>query len=354
MTLQERTGWVVVVEDEAGHTGYGEAAPLPGFGMEDPGECEKVLTHWRDNLPGREVNLPAGRGAEALPAFGMANEFPSARAARHGLELALLDLVSLRKGIPLAKWLHPEALDTVPVNATLGLASPTETIDRAQQLMLEGFTTLKIKMDGADSETQISRIKALRQGIGDGIKIRVDANGSWTEEQALDLLEQLAPLGIEYVEQPLPAKELKGMARLTQESPILIAADESACSLAQAKRVLEAGAASLIIAKPMALGGVLTTLSLVRLASETKVPVVITTTLEGVYARLGAAHCAAAAKPIAGSQLPLYAHGLATGRLLRNDHVPNPPQSQQGNQKLTAAPGLGANSPEEDHGAGLN
>ena len=341
-----RRGWLVRVADEQGRWGTGEAAPLAGFGMESHRAAGAALARWAKALPGS--NLKAGPSADEPPPpwFGLELGEPGTPAARHGLELALLDLAAQRAGLPLARFLHPAAIGPVLLNATVGANDPAETAGQATALVAQGFRTLKLKVGADDPRADLRRLRVVREAVGPRVRLRLDANGAWSESVALRLLEKLAPLDIEYVEQPLPARSLGAMARLVERSPIPLAADEAASSAAGARRVLERGAAHLLVLKPMALGGLLTTLEVARAAARQGVPVVLTTTLEGAFARLGAVHAAAALEALQPPHLPRYAHGLATGSLLARDLVAEPPEPRGGKFILPEAPGLGIASPD--------
>ncbi|MEE8396489.1 MAG: o-succinylbenzoate synthase [bacterium] len=347
--LTHREGWLVEVRDGEGGWGLGEAAPLAGFGMETPAETARVLEAWATSLPGREVGLEGPFDVETPPAFGLAADFPAAPAARHGLELALLDLAARRAGLPLARWLHRGAAGAVEVNATVGADEPAESARQAAALAGQGFKTVKAKVEplpGPEAARRvISRVTALRRALGPEVRLRLDANESWVEETAAPLIDALAPLKIEYLEQPLPADDLNGMARLAARSPIPIAADEAVLSPAQAQKIVAMGAARVLVLKPMALGGVIATLAVARLAARHGLPAVVTTTLEGAYARLGAAHAAAALCGLLPREMASCAHGLATGSLLAEDLLPDPPQPRGGSITLPDAPGLGLARP---------
>ena len=348
--LYERTGWLIWIQDGEGRWGLGEVAPLPGFGMESHQEAGKMLAFWAETLPGEKIDLAKQIAkipdfAEQSVAFGLARSVPSicanAPASIHGLELALLDLAGQRTGKPLHRLLSSSSAPAVKVNATLGAGTMADSLQQSKNFTDQGFQTLKVKVGRDSYENDFARLRQIRQRIGKQVRLRIDANGSWQEAEALQWLDQLAVLDIEYVEQPLPAQNLEGMARLTQQSPIPIAADESVLSLEDAGKIVEQRAAHLLILKPMALGGVLTTLAIARLAASQQMPVVITTTLEGAFARAGATHAAAALQGLLPGSIPTYAHGLATGSMLSRDFIATPLEAISGMISLPDSPGLG-------------
>lgn len=351
-TLQVRRGWVLRIEDDQGAWGMGEAAPLAGFGTESHEQVGAALTAFARVLPGREVTPALGAEPEPPPAFGLGLLHPAGAATLHGLELALLDLAARKAGLPLARHLCSGAASQVTVNAVLSADTAEAGAAQARSLAAQGYGTLKIKVGAEEAEADLERLRGIRTAVGGGVRLRVDANGSWTEPQALRFLEAAAELDIEYVEQPLAAHDLEGMARLARHSPVAIAADEAVLSHADARGVLDKRAAHVLVLKPMALGGVLTALAVARMAAGHGVKSVITTMLDGAYARAGAVHAAAALAGLTPASTG-HAHGLATGALLEGDLADAPLAPQDGRIDLTDAAGLGCGEPEHKALPGL-
>lgn len=340
-TIAARRGFVVWVEDAAGRRGVGEAAPLEGFGMESLDACAAALEAWRPALVGRQWVPPGGWSPGLAPGLDLLPQGHRHPAARHGVECALLDLAAHAAGLPLARWLHSAAAGSVPVNATLGADAPEEAARQAREQVARGFGTLKLKVGVGGDDADAARVMAVRAAAGPDVRLRIDANGAWSETQALRMLRRLALQHLEYAEQPVPATELDAMVRLAKESPVPIAADEMVTSEASALDVLQSRAAQVLVLKPMALGGLIATLRIAHQAFQRGIPVVLTTMLEGIFARMAAVHAAAALPALAGGRVPQPACGLATGHLLTRDLVPGPPAPQGGAFAVPSAPGLG-------------
>ena len=350
-TLDNREGFLVGVQDAEGRWGIGEAAPLPGFGTETAGETQHLLEEWARVLPGSEIPPfdPPGKNSTRDRASGsfdgkLAAWARDTPAAAHALETALLSLMAERAGFSLAKWMHPKAPDGVLVNATLAARSLEETVEEACQAVAAGFSTLKVKVGAESPEEDWARLHAVRKAVGADTALRADANGAWDVEQASPMLAKWRDVNLEYIEQPLPADDLSGMARLKAEGNVPIAADESVNSVEGARRVLDRQAADLLILKPMVLGGVLPALHIAHAALARGVRVVITSSLEGVFGRTASLHLAAAvygayAEVGSGGNPP--ACGLATGGLLAADLLDDPPAPQSGRLALPQGTGLG-------------
>ncbi len=353
-TLEGREGFVLGVRDSEGRWGIGEAAPLPGFGTEHLGETQRRLEEWERVLPGSEIppfNPPGENIDDPTPGSfcgklaGWARTTP---AAAHALETALLSLTAERAGLSLAKWLHPKSPDSVLVNATLAALSLEKTVEQARQSVASGFSTLKIKVGADAPDKDWARLHAVRENVGGNIALRADANGAWDVERASAILAKWRDVHLEYVEQPLPADDLGGMARLRADGNVPLAADESVNSVEGAHRVLDHRAADLLILKPMVLGGVLPALRIAQTALSRGVRVVVTSSLEGVFGRMASLHLAAAvfgthAEAGLGGGAP--ACGLATGGLLSEDLLDSPPEPQSGKLALPKGGGLGLPAP---------
>jgi o-succinylbenzoate synthase len=350
--LAVRHGWLVRVRDGDGREGVGEAAPIAGFGMETLAEAQATLARWAARLPDPFPPLPSGAPGSPPVPFAPLRALldPQGRmpAACHGLESALADLAAQQAGLPLHAWLlaalgvperQPLVPDTLAVNATLGALAPEEAARSAAALAAQGFGTLKVKVGVGGAAADAERVRAVRRAAPQ-VNLRVDANGAWSEAEAADWLERQAELGLEYAEQPLPRDDLAGMARLAASCPVRIAADEALLSAEDARRVLAAHAAQVLVLKPMALGGPLAALHVARMALAAGATVVLTSCLEGVFGRTAALHVAAAAQALAGAQA-LPAAGLATGTLLREDLLPSPPLAVGGRLHVPREPGLG-------------
>ncbi|WP_454728701.1 o-succinylbenzoate synthase [Cellulosimicrobium protaetiae] len=214
--------------------------------------------------------------------------------------------------------------DRVPVNVTVPAVGP----DRARELVAAsgGCRTAKVKVaqrgpDGAlePLEAEVARLEAVRDALGPGGRVRVDANGAWDVAEALRRLPALdrAAGGLEYVEQP--CADVAGLAAVRRgqrgDAAVPVAADESIRRAADPLAVVRADAADVVVLKVQPLGGVRACLDL---AEQVGLPVVVSSALESSVG-IAAGVALAAALP----ELP-YACGLATVNLLVAD-VADPP-----------------------------
>lgn len=201
---------------------------------------------------------------------------------------------------------------TVPVNVTVPAIDP----DTAVALVIEsGATTAKVKIGDHDDseEDDLERVRAVREVLGPDGWLRVDVNASWDLETAVRRLERLAEFDLQYVEQPVAT--LAEMKALRERVSIPLAADELVRQSPHPLRVIEEGAADVLILKVQPMGGVNRVLDL---ANRSTIPVVISSALEtsvGMYGGLLAASLL--------EDLP-YACGLGTVALIEGDPTLHP------------------------------
>ena len=199
----------------------------------------------------------------------------------------------------------------VEVNVTVPAVDP----EVAARIVIDsGASTAKVKVadPGDDEAADLARIEAVVQALGVGGRVRVDVNASWDLDTATSRLANLVDFDLEYVEQPVAT--IEEMKELRRRVPIKLAADEMFRQSPDPLRVIEDGAADVVVMKVQPMGGVS---RLIDLASRCPIPVVVSSALEtsvGMYGGL-----------LAGSLIDSpYAFGLGTVALLAGDPTTDP------------------------------
>lgn len=292
---RERRGAWLRLEDDQGRVGYGEAAPLA------PIESAAALAKALDSGPYRDA----------------------------AFDLATLDIEAQRFGRPLAYLLCDTPRSQVDVNTLVLAAGVEAAATEAARAVEAGFRTLKLKVAAAAPDDDIARVLAVRERVGQGVAIRIDANGAWDEATALRVLQALEPCDIEYVEDPV-AGELRTVGRRTN---IPVAADPR--TLDEGWRILRERGVDVLVLKAMALGGVRPTRELAVAAIEAGLGVVVTSIFDTAIGVAGALHLAASLPG------PKRAHGLATVGLLQETQVEGLDPPHRGVMQLPKGPGLG-------------
>ncbi|MBI5171148.1 MAG: dipeptide epimerase [Candidatus Eisenbacteria bacterium] len=211
-TKQTYRNTLVRIEHD-GIEGLGEASPSHYYG-ETPEMVVEALKTWAPHLGDDPFAFDAidARLDAVLQGHG---------AARAAIEMALHDWVGKKLGLPVWKLfgLDPKA---VPLSCmTLGMAEPEEMERKLDEIL--DFPMIKVKLGGPGDVDNLKRIRARYRG-----KLQVDANTAWTASDAVRVLHEIEPLGIQLVEQPVPRGDLDGLKYVHERSPIPVFADESA------------------------------------------------------------------------------------------------------------------------------
>jgi len=196
-----------------GLVGRGEGVPVRYYGW-TLDRMEAAVAAMAAGLEPSALTRVDSVAADLLTAHG---DQPSAVAAVEG---ALWDLAAQRLGVPLATMLGIDTRSLGLTSFTIGLADREVMLAKADEAA--EYPILKVKCGGADD---LAKVRALREATGK--RLWVDANGGWEVAQAADLSAELATLGVELIEQPVPREDLAGLAAVRAVSPLPIVADES-------------------------------------------------------------------------------------------------------------------------------
>jgi o-succinylbenzoate synthase len=314
-----------------GPEGLGEAVPLSLRGGATLAEVDRALREAGDRL----IGLDLDPGTEDPLAIAVATFLelvkprkppPPAAAA---LECALFDLAAKERSEPL--WATLRAASAVPVeaNATLTAGRPEELVEQAENWAGDGFRTFKLKLGPAGDRAGAA---AVREALGTGVRIRVDANASWEVAEAIRILGELEELDIELAEQPVPG--LRAMARVAREVAIPLAADEAVNDEADAHRAVQRKACGLATAKLAKVGGIGTARSIGLV-----IPTYLSSALDGPVGIAAAGHAAQVMRTDEFD--PGIAHGLATQRLFADTVATRECALHDGFLHLPEGPGLG-------------
>lgn len=255
----EREGVLVRLEDDAGHVGWGDVAPLPGFSPETLAEALADLRRATDvfagRSPGPDWTDPNGELHSALDALDLV---PS---ARFGLDLAVFHLACEATGRTLAEAMHPDPEVTVPVNALL--VGEGDVVVAAERLVAGGYRTLKLKVGRAGLDAEIALVRTLHERLPD-VALRLDANQAWAMDDAVRFAEGVRGCALDYVEEPL--RNPADLPVLWFDTRLPVALDESLVGTAP-EALQGKGWATAAVLKPTLLGGVARTL---RFASQAR------------------------------------------------------------------------------------
>lgn len=304
----------VIVELSDGEIdGIGEAAPSRFYG-----ENTETVLSFLDRM--RPVVDRCGNESELMAEL-TSRCGPGDPAARASLEIAAHDMAGKRFGVPLYRHFELDPARTPVTTLSVGLDAPDAMVAKAMEF--PGFPVYKVKLD-RDTDTDV--VRRIREATGGAVT--VDANCGWTPEEAVRKIEALAAIGVEFVEQPVPADDVAGLAFVKQRSSVPIYADESCPTSAQIPVV--ADAVDGIVIKLMKCGGLVEAVRMARAARKRGLATMIGCMMESSLAITAAAHIS-----------PLVDHAdLDSGLLLMHDPFVGV-AIDRGRMTLPDGPGLG-------------
>jgi L-alanine-DL-glutamate epimerase-like enolase superfamily enzyme len=132
----------------------------------------------------------------------------------------------------------------------------------------------------AISRSEPDRIAAVRDAIGPGVSLRLDANEGWDEVEAVRIIRSAERFDLDLVGQPVDVRDLGGMARVRRAVAVPVAADESAGDARRTEQVIALGAADVLVVKPMLAGGLHAGRRILDLAFDAGLGAFVTTTLD--------------------------------------------------------------------------
>jgi L-Ala-D/L-Glu epimerase len=304
---------VIVQVTHKDYTGIGEASPAEYYGESQ----ETVLAC---------IALFAGNlGNDPFEIEDLHNRLdkiirlhPSAKAA---VDMAVYDIMGKMLGVPVYKLLGASAKRTLHTSFTIGIDTPSQMAKKA--LLAKDYPILKIKV-GTRHDLDI--IKAIRD-VSNAV-LRVDANAGWTPKEAIKNIEALHPYNIEFVEQPVAARDLKGLKMVHDHSPLPIIADESCVTIEDIPIV--ADCVDGINIKLMKCGGILQALKMIHVARAHNLRIMLGCMIESSLAITAAAHLS-----------PLVDYADLDGHLLIDDDAYEGVKVENGKLLLPERPGLG-------------
>lgn len=307
-----RQSYYVTLSDDnvPGIVGIGECATLPDLSCDamPPKEYERILKGFCDDL------CQSGKiDKEAM------RPYPS---MLFGLETAKRQLDN-GGGVDLFNTPFGRGEEGITINGLIWMGTFDEMFQRLEAKLKAGFHCVKLKIGTIDFEKELRLIQHIRQHFSrKEVELRVDANGGFTPDNAMQRLEALAKYDIHSIEQPIRQHQWMEMARLCKNSPLPIALDEELIGvndLTEKNRLLDTIQPQYIILKPSLHGGISGTREWIKLAKERGIGSWMTSALES---NIGLNAIAQLTADIYGPHITM-AQGLGTGQLF-SDNIPMP------------------------------
>ena len=223
--FQENTVVKLVAED--GTFGYGESTHMVGHSQagETPETDREIVRH---------KLAPATLGKNPMNQEALAQDLeravPGNTQTKGALIMAAYDLAGKQLGTPVSNLLGGCVREAIPLSWSLPIVDAKAAVDEAVRMVERGWRILKIKIGRPDPRDDAGVVGAVRAAVGEGVRLRADANQAYDRKTALAVARSLTPYNLDWMEQPVHRDDLEGMALLTREAAMPIMADESAKS----------------------------------------------------------------------------------------------------------------------------
>ena len=298
--LKTKETWFIILEED-GKLGIGETGLFRGLSIDDVSNYEEKLNWACQNIHLGLVKLLA-----------KVAHFPS---IQFGLEQAFLSLKS-KTSFHLFPSEFTEGKKQIPINGLVWMGDSSFMKKQIKEKLENGFSCIKMKIGAINFNEEIALLTSIRKEFSSKeIELRVDANGAFNPQDALQKLERLSLLEIHSIEQPIKQGQLQEMASLCEKTPLPIALDEELIgvfSSEEKKQLLETIKPQYIILKPSLIGGFSGTKEWIDLAEKNKIGWWITSALESNIGLNAIAQFTYSLQ----SKLP---QGLGTGGLFTNN-----------------------------------
>ncbi len=309
------------METDAGLVGWGET-PQRYLGEQFTGQEGVALN----------AQL-AGRDPTALAAIYHGDWQLDGEHLQSAVEMAAWDVLGKHCGQPLYQLLGGLYRKEIELAACMGIRPPQEAKEIARLYVEMGFSTLKTKA-GRDPEEDLAMVRAIRDAVGDKLRLRIDPNTGYSPQVCEQLARDLEPYNLEYFEQPMPADLLEDSARIRKLTRTPLALNESITTVAVVRRILELDAAAVILPDTYQCGGIWACKLIADLAASANVPCVVHCAHDLGLKTAAMLHLAASTPNFPLANDTTY-YGLV------DDILMQPFRIERGRLSVPASPGLG-------------
>ncbi len=299
--LKQKDTWLLLLEGN-GKIGIGECAMFRGLSADDVPDYEEKLKWLCQHIEEAPTTL-----------YDELSGYPS---IQFGLEQALLSLRSKDK-FEVFPSEFTAGRTGIEINGLVWMAPLDQMKAQVETKLQQGYSCIKIKIGALDFSEELKFLQEVRNMGGTDLEIRVDANGAFAPDEAMEKLQAIAKLDIHSIEQPIKASQFDAMQRLCKESPIPVALDEELIGIFKSKekkQLLEGLAPPYIILKPSLLGGFRHCEEWMALASSLGIRYWVTSALESNIGLNAIAQWAS------GLEIKMP-QGLGTGGLFTNNFL---------------------------------
>ena len=285
-TITHAQNVIVTIQTKEGITGYGECSPFMTINGESTDTCFIVGQYLAKGLVGKNA-LELSACMNIMDRIIYSNS-----SIKSAFDMALHDIAAQGAGVPLYAFLGGKKGKILQTDMTVSIGTSEKMKNDAIKFKQQGFPFIKVKL-GTTLKEDVARIKAIREGIGNEIPLRIDANQGWpTASEAIAVLKALEPYNIEHCEEPIPRWRFMELAKVSAATSIPIMADESCGDHHDAERLIQLKACSMFNIKLGKSSGFVKALKIIDLAAEAGIYLQIGGFMESRLGMTAAAHLA--------------------------------------------------------------
>jgi len=262
---------LVWIHTDEGILGIGESSFVPGGGVseEAPESTKPMIDNYLAPVVIGEDPFDIDRIHQKMDAV-----VPRNFVAKCGIDLALWDVMGKAVGQPCYNLLGGTVDPKILCTYTLSIDDPERMAEQASVRKGQGYKTLVVKI-GRDPETDIQRVRFVRDAVGDDVNLRLDANEAYWPDQAIGIIRRMEKYHPEFVEEPVKRWDLDGMAKVARTVDTPISSDESNTSLDSVMKIIQKGAAGIINIKISKNGGLHRSKKIAALAEAAGIPCIV-------------------------------------------------------------------------------
>lgn len=274
------------VHTDSGMYGVGECSAFPMITGETQHTCFEMAKDF--------AALWKNKRADDIPARMQELDFFAAYngTIKSAFDMALFDLAAKSANIPLYRYLGGTK-KTMETDLTIGIDEPQKMAATGAEFVAKGVRMIKIKL-GKNADEDIDRVKRIRKTVGDNVILRIDANQGWSFDDAKKVLTAIAPMNIQFCEQPMRRYNDHLLPALLASTSVKIMADESVFDHHDALRIINAKSCDYVNIKFAKSGGILNAIKINDICSANNIPCMMGGMLESRIALSAFAHFASA------------------------------------------------------------
>ena len=277
---------IVTIQTDGGIVGFGECSPYMTINGESIDTCFIVGQYLAKALIGKNA-LDPSHCLQIMDRIIYGNT-----SIKSAFDMALFDIAAQAARVPLYQYLGGKKNKRLQTDMTVSIGSAEKMKNDAIRFKEQGFPFIKVKL-GPGFEEDVARIKAIREGIGNDIPLRIDANQGWpTAEKAINVLKALERYNIEHCEEPIPRWQFMELPKVSNATIIPIMADESCGDHHDAERLIHLKACSMFNIKLGKSSGFVNALKIIELAAAANIHLQIGGFMESRLGMTAAAHLA--------------------------------------------------------------